>query len=132
MKRLLLFLLCFCLTGCSYLGATEEILISSPYELSITKLETFGPIPESSDPVESETDGSGQPIVPSGTTAAPTVEITYIMISKTGEKIHYFADCSHAKRIKEENRVVYSVDKEDALLKEGYSVCSWCAEKRGG
>lgn len=131
MKRLLPILLCLCLTGCSYLGATEEILISSPYELTLATIETFTSTPETT-PSASVTDDNGNE-VPATTevTEPPMPEITILIISKTTKKIHYYEACSYAASISDKNRAIASVEHEEGLLKEGYTVCSWCAKKRG-
>ena len=131
MKRLLLFLLCFCLTGCTYIGATEEILISSPYELSVSTIETFG-VTTVTTSSETVTDESGEPIGTTDDPDSPMPEITELIISKTTKKIHYYEACSYAASISDKNRLIAFPSQEDDLKKEGYTVCSWCNKKRYG
>lgn len=141
MKRLLFLLLCLSLTGCSYLGATEDIIIR-PAELSVSRIETFPETlvtspgttemkgsehPDSSQPDSTTPDGI-QTEVP--TTDAPVV-VKQLILSLSTKKIHYFDTCSYAKRIKAENRKVVSPDDENTLIKQGYTVCSWCEKHRG-
>ncbi|MGM9647551.1 MAG: hypothetical protein ACI3YH_05425 [Eubacteriales bacterium] len=134
MKCLLLVALCLLLTSCSYFGATEEILISSPYELTVKTIETYRTVPTTT-PTAATTDESGSPAETTtgtaATTEAPMPEVTELILSKSTKKIHYYDFCSYAAKIKDQNRATASVEHEDQLLAEGYTVCSWCAKKRG-
>lgn len=132
MKRLLLFLLCFCLTGCTYLGATEDILISSPNEIQVSSydLNDHKPIVTSSsneitDIVTDQPDTTTQP------SAETTVlKSTHLILNTSSKKIHYYESCSYANRMNEKNRKVMPLSAESSLLTEDYTVCSWCAGKR--
>ena len=131
MKRLLLFLLCFCLTGCTYLGATEDILISSPEDIEINQF----------DPNDYTTTSSEiSPDLPNPDTSATTSEsiplttvpeVTHLILNTSSKKIHYFDNCSYANRMDPKNKKIVDLSNEKALLAEDYTVCSWCANKRG-
>ena len=131
MKRLLLLILCLSLTSCTYIGATEEILISSPYELSVSTIETFGvtTVTTSTAPV---TDENGNPIVTTGDSSSQMPEISELIISKSTKKIHYYEACSYAAGISDKNRATAFPSQEAELKKEGYTVCSWCERKKHG
>ncbi len=131
MKRLLLFLLCFCLTGCTYLGATEEILISSPYALTLSTIETFATAPETTPPASVTDEDADELPVTTVVTEPPMPEVTILILSTSTKKIHYYEACSYAANIMDKNRKTASVEHEDDLIQEGYTVCSWCAKKRG-
>lgn len=132
MKRLLLLLLCMGLTSCTYLGATEEILISSPYELTISTIETFGS-ESATTPSDSESDnpvdGSSDAAITTGLTMP---EVTQLILSKSTKKIHYYEACSYAANISDKNRAIASADREQELIAEGYTVCSWCKKQKQG
>lgn len=145
MKRLALLLLCFLLTGCSYFGATEDILISSPASLSIIRMETFD-VPQS--PIQHSTtqdahkvpslsdssdniDAPSSDSSPSATSSTPSVTsqaIDHLILNTSGKTIHYYENCSYVARMKEENRGSASAVMQDALIEQGYKVCSWCAK----
>lgn len=126
MKKLAVILLCLCLTGCTYLGRTDAIRISSPADLAISKIETFGETPVTT-PDESSDVGE------TATTDAPDTPavVDHLILSLNTKKIHYFEECSYAKKIKAENRKTVSTQDEELLLTEGYTVCSYCAKHRG-
>lgn len=135
MKRLTIIPLCFLLiilTGCTYFGATEDILISSPAELSVSRIETFDKIHLTTPAPETTTSSnhSEEPTntVPSTNVPAP---ITTLTLNTSSKKIHYFDTCSYAKRIDEKNRKTASAEDETDLVGMGYTVCSWCAKNRG-
>lgn len=142
MKRLALIVLCFLLTGCSYFGSTEDILISSPASLSIIRMETFdtpyssttpsssqGSPNNTSAPQISDTDSSDiTPSVTSTTPSATAPVINELILNKSGKTIHYYENCSYVTRMKPENRGSASAVMEDALIGQGYKVCSWCAK----
>lgn len=130
MKRIILIAMCLLLTSCSYLGATEEILISSPYELTLATIETFASTPETTPSAFVTDDAGGQVPVTTVVTEPPMPEVTMLIISKSTKKIHYYEACSYAANISDKNRATASVEHEDELIKEGYTVCSWCAKKR--
>ena len=131
MKRLVLILLCLQLTGCTYLGATEDILISSPDEIEISEYQTNSPTPNVSDtpsvPIESTTTTSQTEIDP--VTTAPVIK--HLILNTSSKKIHYFDNCSYANRMDSKNRKIVDTSAEKSLLAEEYTVCSWCASKRG-
>ena len=133
MKKLSIIFLCLILTGCTYLGDTDSIRISSPHDLAISRIETFGETPLTT---PQETSGEGttvstetpnQPDSPAGTTA----EVKHLILSLKTKKIHYFDDCSYAKKLKPVNRKVVDTEDEALLLIEGYTVCSFCAKHKG-
>ena len=131
MKRLLLILLCLCLTGCTYLGATEDILISSPDEIEVSQLSTNEKTPAQDIPPEtteaSTTTNSTTEKTPE--TTVPVIE--HLILNTSSKKIHYFDNCSYANRMDPKNRKVVDVSSEKSLLTEEYTVCSWCAKQRG-
>lgn len=137
MKRLLLIFLCLLLTSCTYLGATEDILISSPDELSVSTIDPNHYAPAtttvgSTDTVTTDEMGNSD----SDTTTAPLTqvpapEITHLILNTSSEKIHYFDSCSYANRMNEKNRKTVPAEDEESLIAEGYTVCSWCAKERG-
>lgn len=144
MKRFTIILLChllIILTGCTYLGTTEDILISSPTDLSVGTIETFPETPITS-PNNTTSSGIDQPPVsapdlsnPEGTqTLLPTttapIAVRQLILSLNTKKIHYFDTCSYAKKIKDENRKVVSASDEDTLIEQGYTVCSYCAKHK--
>lgn len=131
MKRLLLILLSLVLTGCTYLGATEDILISSPDDIEIsnfvpndytTTSSTF-----TSDPTDSDKPESTTETIP--VTTAP--QVTHLILNTSSKKIHYFDNCSYANRMDPKNKKVVDLSSEKSLLAEKYTICSWCANKRG-
>ena len=121
MKKLAVILLCLCLTGCTYLGRTDAIRISSPADLAISQIETFGESPITTPDESSE----------EGTTTDPPAVVDHLILSLNTKKIHYFEECSYAKKIKAENRKNVNTQDEELLLTEGYTVCSYCAKHRG-
>ncbi len=149
MKKLAIIFLCLILTGCTYLGRTDAIRISSPNELAISRIETFGEVPlttpegvtttaattlgseVTATPTVTE-DHPAPPDTPASTTASITttapVVAKQLILSLNTKKIHYFDTCSYAKKIKPENRKVVDGKDEALLLIEGYTVCSWCAK----
>ena len=131
MKRLLLILLCLCLTGCTYLGATEDILISSPDEIEVSQLSTNEKTPALDIPPEtteaSTTTNSTTEKIPE--TTVPVIE--HLILNTSSKKIHYFDNCSYANRMDPKNKKVVNVSSEKSLLAEEYTVCSWCAKQRG-
>ena len=131
MKRLILILLCLSLTSCAYIGATEEILISSPYALSVSTIETFDQVTDET-PSDTNAEESG---ASAETTADPdeqTPEITQLIISKTTKKIHYYETCSYAASISDKNRQFAFLSQEEELKQNGYTVCSWCEKHKNG
>ena len=130
MKRLFLILLCLHLTGCAYLGATEDILISSPDEIEISQFPTSTPTfanPDSNLPSESETTGTSMPEITPSTTAPI---INHLILNTSSKKIHYFDNCSYANRMDPKNKKIVDTSAEKSLLAEEYTVCSWCANKK--
>lgn len=131
MKRLLLFLLCLCLTGCTYLGATEDILISSPDDVELSQFPTnqqdaeYETLPEASD--VSTTTNSTTDQIPEST--MPTIK--HLILNTSSQKIHYYDNCSYAKRIDPKNKKIVDVSAEKSLLAEKYTICSWCDSKKG-
>jgi hypothetical protein len=132
MKRLLLFLLCFCLTGCTYLGATEDILINSPNEIQVSSYDLNEYTPEiTSNAAPSMSTASDHP--ESTTKPSPETTVlksTHLILNTSSKKIHYFESCSHVNRMNEKNSKVMPLSAEKSLLTEDYTVCSWCAGKR--
>lgn len=113
MKRLLVLLLTLSLTSCAYIGATEDILISSPpTEASLSAL-------------------SGDPTVSSDTpiSEGALANDSMMVLNKSSKKVHYFDSCSYAGNIKEENRSTAPYETLASLLENGYSVCSWCEKQ---
>ena len=132
MKKLAIIFLCLILTGCTYLGHTDSIRISSPHDLAISRIETFGEAPLTTPEGASiqgttTSDTPNQPDAPASTTA----EVKHLILSLKTKKIHYFDDCSYAKKLKPENRKVVDTEDEALLLIEGYTVCSFCAKHKG-
>ena len=130
MKRLLLILLCLSLTSCTYIGATEEILISSPYALSVSTIESFDKAADQTP--TTATDENGTPAETTGDTSPEKPEITQLIISKTTNKIHYYENCSYAASISDKNRQFAFVSQEEELKQNGYTVCSWCEKHKNG
>lgn len=140
MKRFALLLLCFLLTGCSYLGSTEDILISSPASLSIIRMETFDATPSASQalphtPTTSASEQTAAPpasmpeAAPSSTALPETTQaVQNLILNTSGKTIHYYENCSYVSRMKAENRSEASAVMQDALIEQGYKVCSWCAK----
>ncbi|MBQ8288386.1 MAG: hypothetical protein IJX76_06400, partial [Clostridia bacterium] len=108
----------------------EEILISSPYELTISTIETFATAPATT-PAATVTDENGETVETTVVTEPPMPEIKTLILSTSTKKIHYYEACSYAASIMDKNRKTASVEHEDELIKEGYTVCSWCEKKRG-
>ncbi len=130
MKLFLLLLCTLLLSGCSYIGATEEILISSPYQLSVHPIETFDqpPLTTPADPKQT-TEGAS--------TAAPVTDppmpaIRVLILSKSTKKIHYYEGCPYVANIAEQNRDSTDPIHEEALIAEGYTICSWCHKHKPG
>ena len=105
-------------------------MISSPYELTVSTIETFGSVP-STTPAAVVTDGNGETVETTVVTEPPMPEVTTLILSKSTKKIHYYEACSYAANIMDKNRATASAEHEDELIAEGYTVCSWCAKKRG-
>jgi hypothetical protein len=130
MKRFLLIVLCLLLTGCTYLGATEDILIQSPDEIEVS---SFNPQDYDS-PVTTTTeipDTTDEPIVTTHTPETTAPMVTHLILNTSSKKIHYYDDCSYAKRMDTKNRKITDLSAEKSLLAEEYTVCSWCAKQRG-
>ena len=131
MKRLLLVFLCISLTGCTYLGATEDILISSPDDIELSQFQTNQqdakpePLPETTDGSTTTTYATDQ--IPEST--MPTIK--HLILNTSSKKIHYYDDCSYAKRMDPKNQKIVDVSAEKPLLAEDYTVCSWCDSKKG-
>lgn len=149
MKRFFLVLLSVLLTlltGCSYLYETDVIQISSQGPLALSRIDTFGSTvapapadtsnaPPVSNPAQSSSTeplaDSNTPATNSPDTTTPPMVVEQLILSLNTKKIHCFDSCSYAKKIKPENKKIVSVEDEALLLVEGYTVCSWCAKKRG-
>lgn len=132
MKRLLLFLLCFCLTGCTYLGATEDILIGSPDDIVISSFDPDDYAPANTTVTNSTVSTDDSESTTTATAPESTMpEVTHLILNISSKKIHYFDNCSYANRMDEKNRKVMPLSAEKSLLAEDYTICSWCANKRG-
>lgn len=116
MKRILILLLTLSLTSCAYIGATEEILISSPPTEHTASL--------SDDPNGAW--GSAQP-----STEGSVTNTQSLVINTNTKKIHYYDTCGYLSNTKDENKEVVLYDQLSSLLAEGYSVCSRCEKQNG-
>ena len=114
MKRITIITLCFLLvlttlTGCTYFGHTDAIRISSPAQLAISRIETFGQT-QSPTPERTTTDPSGvvttpplsssnitsdditppPPATNSPHTTSPIMTVEHLILSLNTKKIHCF------------------------------------------
>ena len=133
MKRLLLIFLCLLMTGCAYLGATEDILIETPDDISISRLETS--ISSYSTTSDQSATNNSMTMTDANLTNPPVVTTTppviHLILNTSSKKIHYYDNCSYANRIDEKNKKIVDTSAEKSLIAEEYTVCSWCSKKRG-
>lgn len=112
MKRLFLLMLMLSLTSCSYIGITNDIIISAP---SVQTSEVI---------TEERTEITDTDLVPESDRI-----VGELILNTNSKKIHLYDQCSYANNIKEENKSVVSSEDREALLAEGYSICSWCEKQ---
>lgn len=112
MKRLLIVLLILSLTSCSYIGATEDILVSSPPTQNTSALSSDQVI------VQTETNVVEKDVV-----------VSSLILNKSSKKIHFYDTCSYAARMNDENRSTAPYEQYTSLISSGYTVCSWCEKQ---
>jgi len=102
------------------IGTTADVTTGTQSNSSVTG--TITTQKENSDPT-----ASSESALPSQTPDTD-IENRLMVVNESTKKIHLDGGCVYAGKIKEENRAEYERSELEALLEQGYSLCSYCGK----
>ena len=93
-------------------------------ELIIRKVNSKNEPPITSSADLNTSDSDKLPQITTNTQTKP--ERLVLIINKKSKKMHLSENCSYAKKILDENKLVVGYSEFDSYLSDGYELCSYC------